>query len=404
MMRLGSLKQDKSGVILITVMGTLAMLSLAVVAIFSRGLWQTTTSERLYSRSSALHLAEAAIEQSARNLKTPTSSDDITEQVLSTGSYAIDEPVLIGVNLWVVTASGTSTEGDTRQVESIIRLTQESIFQFALFGDLNLDVSGSAITDSFDSSLGPYNDDPNDPDYNKGHNGDIGTNSDQVGGVEFTGSSLFVDGQVAVGYGALDPYAVVEGYDPDFVTGGTDPPSDTQDIISQGTEFPMPSVIVPVGLTCIDHEVGSSDTEVLSPTGGENGDGVYCFNNLSLNGGATLTTTGFVTVYVTGVFTAKGNSLIGNPSDPTQLLMKMSSTGDVELEPGVLTGTTGFYGALYAPDSTINISGNAEIFGSVIAQEINVTGNAAIHYDESITEIDEVSNTFTTERLTWREI
>lgn len=396
------LSKQRGGFILVTVMGLMTILTLAVISIFTRGLWQTSTGTRLYDRSGALYLAEAAIEQASLNLKTPTTTDDITAQTISTGSFSISPPQLIGVNTWLVIATGT--QGDnSRQVETIFRLTPQSIFQFAIFGDLNMSVSGSAETDSFDSSLGPYNDDSSDPAYNAGHNGDVGTNATTSGGVD-VGGSIFIDGQIAVGYGAPDPYAVVDGYDPLFVTGGTDPPSDTQDVVTQSNAFPLSSVTVPAGLTCIDHTVTGSTIETLTPTGGDNGDGVYCYNDLTLQGGSTLTTSGDVTVYITGQFRATGNSLMGNVSDPTQLLVKMTSSGDVAIDPGVMSGTTGFYGALYAPESTIDISGNAEIFGSIIAAQINVTGHASIHYDESITGLDEVSNTFTTKRLTWQEI
>mgnify|MGYP001569578734 CR=1 FL=1 len=51
---------------------------------------------------------------------------------------------------------------------------------------------------------------------------------------------------------------------------------------------------------------------------------------------------------------------------------------------GDVTGNTKFYGGIYAQAGDIDIRSNAEIFGSVIAQEVEVSGNAQVHYDEAM--------------------
>lgn len=393
--------RNRGGFILITTVGLMLAFLVSGAAFLTRGIWQAKAGHRAYHRASALHLAEAGLDQAARNLRTETATDDMMTDTLQTGAFLIDPPQPLGNLLYRVLSHGTSQQ-EERRVEAVLRLIPESIFQFALFGNQGLNVSGNALTDSYDSSLGPYNPNPG-PGYNAGHNGDIGTNGDDPGDVN-VGGSIFVDGQVAVGYAATDPVSVVTGYDPLFITGGTSPPSDTQDVVTQTSTFPMSPVTVPAGVPCSDFTVGGNTTETLSPTGGVNGDGVYCFQNLTLQGGGTLTSTGPVTVYITGQFVAKGNSLMGVPSDPTDLLVLMTPTGGATIEQGTMTGTTGFYGALYGPNSTINITGNAEIFGSVIAQTINVTGSATIHYDEALSETTNITNTFRTVRMAWREL
>ena len=393
--------RPRHGFVLIPTVGVIVLFTLWGSSLVVRGIWQSGASIRAYHRTNALHLADAAVEQAVRNLRTLDTADDVSTATLSTGNFQIDAVQSLGPALYRVTAHGTSQQ-ETRRIEAVFRLQSESIFQFALFGDQHINVSGNAITDSYRSSLGAYNSDPG-PGYNAGHNGDAGTNTATVGGMT-VGGSIFIDGQVAVGYNASDPQAVVVGYNPAFITGGTSPPSDTQDIVPQSSAFPMPPVSVPAGLTCSNFTVGNNAVETLSPTGGPNGDGVYCFHNLTLQGGGMLTTSGPVTVYITGEFDAKGNSLMGVPSDPEQMLVLMTPTGDVTIEEGTLTGSTGFYGALYGPNSTIDIQGNAEVFGSIIAQTINVTGSAAIHYDEALTDLTKVTNTFKVTRLAWREL
>jgi len=389
------------GFVLVTTVGVLAFFTVAGSALFIRGLWEAGASQRTYHRSNALHLAEAALNQAARNLRTATAVDDVMAATLATGGFQIDPPQGLGSQLVQVTARGASQQ-EQRRLEAVFRLTPESLFQFALFGDQFLNIGGNVLTDSYRSSVGPYDPAPG-PGSNAGHNGDIGTNAVAPGGVAVSGS-LFIDGQVAVGYDVPDPLSVVVGYDPLFITGGTSPPSDTQDVVSQSSVFPMPPVTVPAGLPCADFTVSSDTVETLSPAGGPKGDGVYCYRDLTLQGGGTLSPSGPVTVYITGQFIARGNSVMGLASDPTQLVVLMSASGDATLEQGTLTGSTEFYGALYGPQSTLQITGNATIFGSVIAQSINVSGSAAIHYDEAMTDLTQVSNTFKTTRIAWREL
>ncbi|MBI3320951.1 MAG: hypothetical protein HYZ91_01635, partial [Candidatus Omnitrophica bacterium] len=360
---------DRQGFFLVTTLGTMVVLTVLGSTILLHGMTQRQTGFRLHHQFAALQLADAALDQAIMNMRTlSVSSDDVTTATLSTGSFTIEQPPqLVGDQLYRVVAQGTSQQ-EQRRVEAIYRLTPQSMFQFALFGDSNINVSGSAFTDSYDSTHGPYNNDPNSPGYNLSHHGDIGTNSVITGGVTI-GGSIFIDGQVAVGPEVSNPASVVSGYDPVFITGGTSPPTDTQDVVSQPTVFPMVSVSVPAGLTCSDYTVGGNTTATLAP-------GTYCYHNLTLQGGGTLTASGPVTVYLTGSLTAKGNSLIGVPADPKQVVILMTSSSGATLEEGTITGSTQFYGALYGPNATITITGNAKVFGSVVAKSVDVKGSA----------------------------
>ncbi len=43
-----------------------------------------------------------------------------------------------------------------------------------------------------------------------------------------------------------------------------------------------------------------------------------------------------------------------------------------------------FSGIIYAPNASVTIVGNGAICGSVVAGDIQLTGNAQFHYDESL--------------------
>ncbi len=383
------------GFALIAALGVMTFLMLSGVALLTRGLWQADAGFRTEHRSSALYLAEAAVDQAARNLRTPETSDDILTAALGTGTFQIEEQTPVASLRYRVTARGVSQQ-QQRRLEVILLLTPQSAFQFALFGSQNVTVSGNAITDSYDSRKGPYHDeDPESPAYNAGPDGDVGTNGVSAGGITVSGS-IFVDGQLAVGPEVPDPASVVTGYDPAFITGGTTPPSDTQDVVSQETLFSMPSVSVPEGLACPDYTVAGNTTTTLSP-------GTYCYHDLAIQGNATLTASGSVTIYLTGSLTASGNSVVGAVDNPRTMTVLMASTSEAILEEGQITGSNKFYGSLYGPKATLTISGNAEVFGSVIAKSINVSGSAAIHRDLALSDTTNVTNTYTVARRAWRE-
>ncbi len=46
-----------------------------------------------------------------------------------------------------------------------------------------------------------------------------------------------------------------------------------------------------------------------------------------------------------------------------------------------LGSNTNLFANIYAPQSPIIISGNGDIYGSVLGKSVDMTGNAHIHYD-----------------------
>ena len=138
---------NKRGFALVTSLGLLMFLAVAQLSLLTRGIWQAKAAARLQERSSAIQLAEAAINRAAHNMRTTDAADDIMAANLTTGSFEIDPPVHVSGQIWRVTVRGTS-QAEQRRVQAHFRLVPESIFQFALFGDQSLSVSGSAITDS----------------------------------------------------------------------------------------------------------------------------------------------------------------------------------------------------------------------------------------------------------------
>ena len=281
------MRRRKQGFVYIASLLFITVLTVIGTSMLVRSVSESSQSERFANQSIALHVADAGVDQAARNLRTPTDlTDDITTSTLSTGTFTLDTPVSLGANTWKVVSHGFSAKEPTRKrnIEAVYSLTPQSVFQFALFGGQSVAVSGNATTDSYDSRLGSYGS------QTPAHNGDVGTNSTSVGGVNVEGS-IFVDGQVVVGPNVSNPTSLVAGYDPAFITGGTSPPTDTQDVVSNSGTFPLPAVVVPDGMTCNDFTVQGNTNLVLPP-------GTYCYRNLTIQGNANMASSGQATVYV----------------------------------------------------------------------------------------------------------
>jgi Flp pilus assembly protein TadG len=107
--------------------------------------------------------------------------------------------------------------------------------------------------------------------------------------------------------------------------------------------------------------------------------GTYYFRDMLLNGGAILNITGEVKIYLTRDLTFNGGSYVNTVSSKAEDLTILM-TGGV----AAITFGTAFHGVLYAPDSDVTVSGDADIYGAVVANNLKITGNALGHYDESL--------------------
>lgn len=370
-----------------------SLLVLAVVVLTAFTAWisiglRRSSSEHFAAETSrntyrALHLAEAGLDQVIDNLRTIDATDDVFGGALPNGTFAIGQPLtVLAPLLYQAQIQGVSGNG-RRSIEAVLRVTPLSLFRFAAFGDDGITLDGDNFIDSYDSRDGPY-----DLVANSNNAGDVGTNANGAGAIILDGNSLFVNGQLSVGPGVDDPESIVTGFDPDQI--GGEPP-----VISQ-PEFPMPTVQLPEGITCSPLTLTGSVTYALpSP-------GTYCFSQLSVQAGATLTSSGAVTVYLTESLSLQGNATVGVLNDPTQFLFLMESGTSVTIA-GAIEGNAQFFGAMYGPDATFNIAGNAEIFGSVIGNNVTLSGSAVLHYDEALADVDILSNEGVVEVLTWQE-
>ena len=381
---------SRRGVIVMTSLGTMMIFVTIGSALLIRSLHESQISTISRDSQGALFLAEASVDRAIMGLRNgcddngDTLCDGVDVAAMLNGTYWAEVTPDQGDPLaFMVTGHGLS-DAQQRNLAVLAKLIPYSVFQFALFGSASVSIKGDAVTDSYDSRSGSY-----DPSA-AGDDGDVGTNAAYAGAIEISGS-IKVNGQIAVGEGVVDPSTVV------YIAGGSATITGEPPMVAQTTNLLMPPANPPVGIPCEDRTINAA--EVVALPAGE-----YCFRQLRVQGGGTLTTdgSGQVKIYIVESFTATGNTMIGVESDPSQLLMVLTTASDATIT-GDLIGSTRFYGGIYSPTGSVDISGNAEIFGSVIARDVEISGNAQIHYDEAVGALTDPVGVYQVGILSWRE-
>jgi hypothetical protein len=221
-------------------------------------------------------------------------------------------------------------------------------------------MNGITLTDSYDSSIGPYN--PASP----GQRGSVATN----GYLNLNGN-LTIRGNVHPG------------------TSGTI--YKTSNVTITGTDMPLPQALDFPPVDASPYSTSNNDSYIPSTyldsrrkfilKANNTYDmpaGTYYFRDFVIHGTATLNVKGPVTIYVTGSISIAGTTNT-NASRPDNLRINVSGAGSVSL-----AGTSYMYADLYAPQSAVTLSGNYDLFGSVVGKTLGITGKANVHYDESL--------------------
>ena len=111
--------------------------------------------------------------------------------------------------------------------------------------------------------------------------------------------------------------------------------------------------------------------------------GTYCFSTVTLSGGKSLTVTGQTVINTTGKTDMSGGSISNTTCLPSNMVINSSVGGDNMV---TVSGGTGAYMVLNAPRAGVVVSGgNSNLWGSIIGNNLTVTGGAHLHYDQALT-------------------
>jgi hypothetical protein len=247
----------------------------------------------------------------------------------------------------IVTVRGsTATTTVTRAVRLQFKPTARSQ---ALVGINSIAMSGSAFTDSYNSTLGAYNV------ATAGRNGSIGSNGDIT-----LSNTARVKGDARPG-----PGKTVTLNDAATVTGSRFP---------LAAPVSYPSVILPAGIVDLGDISHSSGTHNVPG-------GTYLIRNLSLSGTAVINWQGPVTLYIRNSYSVTGSVVINtyqnNPKNRVINFLPTCTTA-------TWNGTNTCVGDLYAPDTNFTVAGSVQKFGRIIAKSINNSSSGGMHADDAL--------------------
>ena len=258
--------------------------------------------------------------------------------------------------------------GAERVVTALV--SGSALYPYGVFSETTITLSGGSTTDSFDSRDGAYDA------ATAGSHGDIRAD----GNITLSGGSTVVKGDAASS-------GTVSASGGSSVTGTTTNGAASLSFAS------IPACGPPWSSNTGISWVGSngsyvSSTGVLtvsnSSTTATLAGGTYCFSSISLSGSGIMQVTSAVNIYVTGTAHLSGGSVANTTSNASNLKL-FSSYNDPSDGNGVtLSGGSGAYMAVYAPDTAVNFSGSSNFYGSVIGAKVTNSGGTKIHYDTSL--------------------
>ena len=349
-------------------------------------------------------------------------------------------------NYWRVITATSTYAGLQKSIRVILKPepgnqvavpTRVPYFQFAMFGKSLVSVSGNANTDSYNSANGPYggtNVNPFGGDVGSNQKAILGDNANIGGDLRVdsvpTGSTTAVVAQASAGAIVKDQL-VINGISTGFTAtpGPTPMPGDT--VLAEGQGLPLrtgdwltpidssqsnpqlatpPAMGIPPDSQVVTGNIqwtGSSGL-VGQPASGQVADlgslsvagsktitirpGDYKISSLSVSGNAQIVVApnqngsyGPVRFFVEGispgsnVIQVAGNGITNQSTIPSNLQFWYNGTKNIQL-----AGNGNLQTVVYAPNSSIQVTGNGTYFGALLGQQVIDSGNGAVHFDDAL--------------------
>jgi len=349
------------------------------------------------------YVAEAALGESYLELEEGREPDQgSAEEPREFGhvSYWVESEDL-GTRVYALRASALERQARER-LELVVREIPDGFFRYAVFGAEGVTFDTSSFVDSYDSSLGWYDDQV--ADGHAGTAGNVGSNND---------IALRTNTQI-YGNATPGPEHTVKFLGPNgLVSGLTDAAEEL---------VPLPPVVVP-SIKSSGTAIVKKKTLVLGPgdvhyssvqvsSGGSveiRGPARVVFDDLLMAANTRLemfTNAGPVEIYGTGNFRMQSNShLVTHTIRPQDAAIYLSSNNVDGTPKSVIefNANSQYTGLIYAPRAGIAIQTMFEIYGSVMARGVALGSNSAIHYDESLL-FDDDNGPPVYEQVSWRPI
>ncbi len=390
--------RDRKGFVFPTVVISIAVMSIVVVAAVN-----TSTDERRASRATrestlAIYAAEAGLRHTygswpSASVKAlnPGDSLDLGWQALSSNSryrtliHRLDKGGLQEYDV-VVQGRRLGLNGGTATLVGVVGGVP--VLTYAVFSKTNVSLGSGGLVDSYDSEVAPYVAEAADSNATIWSNGNIDITKATVQG-DVTATGTITYGNLAVVTGTATAAA---------------PPAPAMDINAcpAGGYTPVANVPSGPGITY------NSLTGVLSVAAGAVVNltaSQYYFSQVILQGNSTMQVNppagAHIEIVLSDLLNVSGGSVNNLSAAPTRL--GFSSCGSPALpSTWTLTGGSSSAFSVYAPNHPVSLSGGGDIWGAVVASTYTATGGANLHYDEALAR--QPSNKLIVQRGTWAQM
>lgn len=354
--------------------------TLAIMAVMASVAFRTADDERraawaVKESGVALYAAEAGLRTTMANwpstepMMAPGATLDLGWQLLpNKSSYhatiqRVDRGGGLQVFAVVVEAKSRGSQGGRTRISGMVSAVPT--FNSGIFAEGDVTLTGGSSTDSYNSSVAPYNPAAADS------GGSVSTN----GNVNMSGSPTSINGDATA-------RGTVSGHVTGTVTSNA-LPFPAQEIKTCPSGGFTPAASLPSG-SGISY---NATTGALSLSSGSivtlpSPPSVFYFSSISLTGGSQLYTSGPATIYISGAVDFTGGTVINSTAAPGNLALVSCGTASTDV--WKLTGGSGAYFTVYAPNHPITISGSGDIYGALIGASYTSTGGSKLHFDEAL--------------------
>lgn len=125
-------------------------------------------------------------------------------------------------------------------------------------------------------------------------------------------------------------------------------------------------------------------------------------DQIQLSGEVEIANDASLEIFVGGDVDIGGNGVV-NRNKPENFLIYSTAT-EASGNRVRIRGNSAFSGAVYAPNSRIEVRGGAEVFGALVGDTIEFTGNVAFHYDEVLAGTSSSWSEDSSQVVGWREL
>jgi len=386
------------GIVLVTIVLILSLLLGAVTGVVLSTRTDLRTAGNLKRRAKAFYIAQAGLEHAWQELMDGDGWNDFKavfanqetsvlfrKEPFSAGSYTVTAEPLPGTtpNRIRLIASGCLPAAEPCPAGHSLSVIEGQfiatpIFSHALLAREQVALSRGALTDSFDSRLGPYT--PS----GAGSHGDVASD----GEIQLAGARTEVRGNARAGSRILQRGSRVTG---DIVTGA--PAVGIPSLYSPcGASFSKGS-----GISGGQYDRSSGVLMGIGSAPVTFAEGSYCLKEIDLRNGGRLFVKGGVTLHLLGQGRFGGgiNNLTQVPGN-LKVFSAFSSKGY-----GItLSGGAGVSLAIYAAHTGVRFQGQKDFFGAVVAARIDNEEGTRIHFDQAL----EANDSVFVKRVAWREL